>query len=363
MAGISGFGVYVPKRRLALKDYLAVWEKIYAVHGLSEMGMRQRAVLASDEDTNTLAVMAAKAALADAAIPREDIGGLFLGTRTDPYATRPSATFLTEALGLSARMFASDIQLGNRSGVAALISSLALVESAMVSNALALASDTIGRYAAPGSWHGAFAASGAAGFVLAKENVIAEFRQVVSGFGTRREDSESDAVCRPNRIEADSMARVQTAEATLVQDLTAAVKDFFASTHLQPQDFSHAVFHQPYARIAECVGAALGFEDRQLCRGLVTPEIGDCGGASVLIGLAAVLDAARPGETILLVSYGAGGYDILSLEVTSAMERRRDKAGALRQHLSSDVLAVDYATAMKHEQKYRKVPYELNAFM
>jgi 3-hydroxy-3-methylglutaryl CoA synthase len=309
------------------------------------------------------ALLAAKAALADAAIAREDIGGLFLGTRTDPYTTRPSSTFLAEALGLSARMFTSDIQVGNRSGVAALISSLALVESAMVSNALALASDTIGRYAAPGSWQGAFAASGAAGFVLAKENVIAEFRQVVSGFGTGRDASEADAVCRPNRIGADSMARVQTAEAALVQDLTAAVKGFFAATHLQPQDFGHAVFPQPYARIAEGVGAALGFEDRQLCRGLVTPEIGDCGGASVLIGLAAVLDAARPGETILLVSYGAGGYDILSLEVTSAMQRKRDQAGALRQHLFADGLAVDYATAMKHEQKYRKVPYELNAFM
>jgi hydroxymethylglutaryl-CoA synthase len=159
------------------------------------------------------------------------------------------------------------------------------------------------------------------------------------------------------------MARVQAAEAALVRDVTVAVKDFFASTHLQPQDFSHAVFHQPYARIAEGVGAALGFKDRQLCRGLVTPEIGDCGGASVLIGLAAVLDAARPGETILLVSYGAGGYDILSLEVTSAMQRKRGKAGALRRHLFSDVLTIDYATAMKHEQEYRKVPYELNAFM
>jgi hydroxymethylglutaryl-CoA synthase len=363
MAGISGFGVYVPKRRLALKDYLAVWEKIYAVDGLSEMGIRQRAVLAADEDTNTLAVMAAKAALADAAILREDIGGLFLGTRTDPYATRPSATFLTEALGLSARMFASDIQLGNGSGIAALISSLALVESAMVSSALVLASDTIGRCAAPGSWQGAFAASGAAGFVLATENVIAEFRQVLCGFGTCRDASEADALCRPHRIGADSRARVQAAEAALVHDLTAAVKEFLASTSLQPQDFSHAVFHQPYPRIAQCVGAALGFEERQLCRGLVTPEIGDCGGASVLIGLAAVLDAARPGESILVVSYGAGGYDILSLEATSAIARKRDPAGGLRPHLFSDGFAVDYATAMKQEQRYRKVPYELNAFM
>ena len=92
MAGISGFGVYVPKRRLAVKDYPAVWQKMYMMDEFVTFGVRQRAVPASDEDTNTLAVMAAKAALADAAVQREEIGALYLGTRTDPYTTRPSST-------------------------------------------------------------------------------------------------------------------------------------------------------------------------------------------------------------------------------------------------------------------------------
>ncbi len=363
MAGISGFGVYVPKRRLAVKDYPAVWQKMYMTDEFVTFGVRQRVVLASDEDTNTLAVMAAKAALADAAVLREDIGALYLGTRTDPYTTRPSSTFVSEALGLGAQMFTSDIQAGNRSGVAALISGLALVESAMVSHALVVAGDTIGREAEPGSLYDAFAASGAAGFILAKENVIAEFKHVITGFGTNKNISELDARCGSNLTGVNSMARLQTAEDLLLQNATSAVREFLATMRLQPQDFSHAVLHQPYGRIAERLGAALGFEDSQLCRGLVTPEIGDCGGASILIGLSTVLDAAQPGERILLVSHGAGACDILSLEITSAMERKREKAGALRQHLFSDVQTVDYDTAMKFEKKYRKVPYELNAFM
>ncbi|UCD77500.1 MAG: hydroxymethylglutaryl-CoA synthase [Desulfobacterales bacterium] len=363
MAGISGFGVYVPKRRLRLQDCPAIRGNFFSADEQGEIGMRRRAVLASDEDTNTLTIMAAKAAIAAAGSPREALGALYLGTRTDPYATRPSATFLAEALGLSAQIFTGDIQLGNRSGVAALISGLALVESGMVSHALALAGDTIARYAAADSFHGAFAASGAAGFILANKDVLAEFKHVVSGLGPGGNASGMDDFWCGRATAADPVEQLQINEAALVQELTAAVKKFFAATHLQAQDFNHAIFHQPYARIAEQLGAALGFEDSHLCRGLVTPEIGDCGGASVLIGLSAVLDAARPGESILLVSCGAGGYDILHLQVTPVMAHQRREAGALQQHLFSDVLTVDYATAMKHEQKYRKVPYELNAFM
>jgi len=363
MAGISGFGVYVPKRRLDLKDYPAAEIRFPIAETLSELGMRRLAVPASDEDTNTLAVMAAKAALADAKIPRAALGALYLGTRTDPYTTRPSATFLAEALGLSAQLFSADLYLGSRSGVAALLSGLALVDCGMVSHALALASDTIGRYAAAGSLHGAFAGSGAAAFVLANEGVIAEFKHVVSGLGALKDEAGLDPVDMPGQPAADSAAGLQTAEAAFVQQLTAAVREFFAATHHQSQDFSHAVFHQPYARLVQKAGAVLGFRDDQLQTGLVSPEIGDCGGAAVLIGLSAVLDAARPGESILLATSGAGGYDILSLKVTAAIARKRGKAGDLRRRLFADVVTVDYATAMKHEQKYRKVPYELNAFM
>lgn len=363
MAGISGIGTYVPKRRLALQDYASVWKNHCFIEGIDEFGMRNRSVLASDEDSNTLMVMAAKAALSDSTVSKEDIGVLYLGSRTGPYATRPSATFVAEALGLSSQIPTCDILAGNRSGTAALISGLALVDGAMASHALVVAGDTLGRRAEPGSLQDAFGASGAAGFVLSMEAGLVNVMHVFSGVDIFGKNLDFESL-RCNRIAAeDSVKRLQTAEDDLIDNLAAVVRQFFASRHLQPQDFSHAVLPQPYGRFANRLGAALGFDYSQLRIGLVAPEIGDCGGASVFIGLSAVLDSARPGEMILLASHDAGTYDIVCLEVAPTATVRRGKTRLRQHHLYSEVQNVDYATAMKYEQKFCKVPFELNAFM
>ena len=54
----------------------------------------------------------------------------------------------------------------------------------------------------------------------------------------------------------------------------------------------------------------------------IFPVIGDCGSASMILGLAAVLDHAQPGERILAVSYGSGVSDALSLIVSQQIDAK-----------------------------------------
>jgi hydroxymethylglutaryl-CoA synthase len=84
----------------------------------------------------------------------------------------------------------------------------------------------------------------------------------------------------------------------------------------KPEEYQHVVIQQPDAKVPSSVGGKLGFTEPQLAAGLVSKNLGDLGAASVPVGLAAVLDIAKVGDKVLVVSYGSGaGADALSFKV------------------------------------------------
>ena len=97
--------------------------------------------------------------------------------------------------------------------------------------------------------------------------------------------------------------------------------------------------------------ATLGFIEEQIKPGLLVPMIGNTYAGASLIGLTAVLDIAKPGDRILMVSYGSGaGSDAFYLTVTDKIAERRDKAP-----LTADYLArrteINYATYSRYRGK------------
>jgi len=117
------------------------------------------------------------------------------------------------------------------------------------------------------------------------------------------------------------------------------------------KDFAAAVFHQPNAAFPQRAAKELGFSREQIQTGLLVSEIGNTYAASSLLGLTAVLDQAKPGDRVLLVSYGSGaGSDAFSLMVTDQVIERQNRAPRTREYIARRK-EIDYALYVRYRKK------------
>jgi hydroxymethylglutaryl-CoA synthase len=73
------------------------------------------------------------------------------------------------------------------------------------------------------------------------------------------------------------------------------------------------------------------------------------------MGLAATLDEAKPGELIMLVSYGSGsGSDAFIFKTTELLPEVRDRAPRLRKQLDEHKIYIEYGTYAKYRRKIDK---------
>jgi 3-hydroxy-3-methylglutaryl CoA synthase len=351
LAGIVGYGASVPYARVRIDDIYAAWENVSNLEKLkNSTQVSERAVLQPDEDTITLSVAATRAALANSGVGRENVDALFLGTCTSPYDTKPSAAVVSEAIG-SSHLMSGDVQFSGKSGTTVMQICMALVDSGMARNALAIGADTINRHTCPGRVYEYTASAGAVAFVVGKKGSIAE----VAGTSSYATDTTDFFRVAGDRYIHDVgyyygrpypmwtvgfEEHVVEASTSLLQKL-----------HLKPEDYSYAVFQQPYGWVPSAIGERLGFSKKQIEAGVIAPMIGDCGAASALLGLVNVLDVAKAGERIFMAAYGWGaGSDAFSFDVAASIESARPK-NSLAKDLSRKKV-VDYATACRFEYKY-----------
>jgi hydroxymethylglutaryl-CoA synthase len=119
-------------------------------------------------------------------------------------------------------------------------------------------------------------------------------------------------------------------------------------------DYRYAVFHQPNPKFMRRVAAELGFTEEQIAPGAVVDRIGNTYSGASLLGLAAILDVARPGERIFFCSYGSGaGSDALSLVTTPRLERGRGAAPRVADYLERRHPIGDYGEYLRMSGKVR----------
>ena len=116
----------------------------------------------------------------------------------------------------------------------------------------------------------------------------------------------------------------------------------------KPEDYTYAVFHQPNGKFPVNVAEKLGFTYEQIKQGLLVPFIGNTYSGAAMIGLASVLDIAKPGDRIFVTSYGSGaGSDSFDITVTEYIAQLPRQNAPLVAELVADKQYINYGTYAK----------------
>ena len=337
--GIVSYGANIPRLRIKAEDIASVWGRDGTAISKG-LGIIEKSVPSIDQDTATISVEAARAALNRCTVNPQDIGAVYIGSESHPYAVKPTGTIVGEAIGATPDVMVADYEFACKAGTAAIQTCTALVKAGMIKYGLAIGADT--SQAAPGDALEYSASAGGAAFIIGQENVIASINHTYS-FTT----DTPDFWRRAERKYPAHGGRFTGAPAYF-KHITGCATHLMNKVGTKPEDYDYAVFHQPNGKFPVSVAKKLGFSDEQVKQGLIVPFIGNTYSGASLIGLASVLDVAKPGERIFLTSYGSGaGSDGFDITVTDEIKNlSREKAPTIA-HMVEHKEYIDYGTYAK----------------
>ena len=346
MVGIVGYGTQIPRYRIAVEEIAKVWGADAPAYRRG-LNLNEKSVPAPDEDCATLSVNAARNAVLRAGIAPKQLGAVYVGSESHPYAVKPTGTIVSEALGACPHVHTADLEFACKAGTEGLFIALNEVQSGMMDYALAIGADT--SQGAPGDALEYSAAAGAAAFVIGKENLIAEL------VDTHVFMTDTPDFWRREYTHYPEHGGRFTGAPAYFKHVTGAATGIMEKTGTQPSSFDYVIFHQPNGKFPVLAAKQLGFREAQWKPGLLSPTLGNTYSGSSPMGLAATLDVAAPGNLILLVSYGSGaGSDAFIFRATDRLPAVRDLAPLVRRQLDEHRFFVEYGTYAKFRRKILK---------
>ena len=334
--GIVSYGAYIPRYRIRPEEIGRVWGVDGKAMGKG-LFINQKSVPSPDEDVVTIAAEAARNMMARVPdVDPKDIGAVYVGSESHPYAVKPTATIVAEAINATPNLTAADMEFACKAGTAGIQVCMGLVGSGMVRYGVAIGADT--SQGAPGDALEYSASAGGAAYLIGSENIIARINRTMS-FTT----DTPDFWRREGQPYPKHGGRF-TGEPAYFRHVTSAAKMMLEAMGTKPEDYDYAIFHQPNGKFPTRVAAQLGFTNEQIAQGLLTPEIGNTYSGAVPLGLASVLDVATPGDRIFVTSYGSGaGSDAFDITVTDNIKKyKRENAATVAQRMANTV-ELDYA--------------------
>lgn len=341
--GIVGYGAYVPRYRLPADEVARLW-----TDGQGGTPIEEKSVPGLDEDVVTMSIEAARNALARAGdIDPTQIRAVWVGSESHPYAVKPSSTIVAEAIGATPHTQAGDWEFACKAGTEALQAAIGFLGSGMAQYTLAIGADTA--QARPGDALEYTAAAGSAAYLLGPaEDALAVFEGSLS-YATDTPDFWRRAYQR-----YPSHGGRFTGQPAYFKHITSAVQGLMETLGTKPSDYDHAVFHQPNVKFPVKEAKKLGFTMEQVEAGLLVNKIGNAYAGSSPLGLTAILDTAKPGDRVLLASYGSGaGSDAFSLRVTDAILDRQQRALMTQDYIERRQ-EIDYATYTRYTKKLKE---------
>ncbi len=341
--GIVSYGAYVPRYRITPQEIARVWG---ADGDAMSRGLyiHRKSVPSPDEDVITMSVEAARRMMSRVDVDPEEIGALYVGSESHPYAVKPTGTVVAVAIGASPDLTVADLEFACKAGTAGIQINMGLVSSGMVRYGVAIGADT--SQGAPGDALEYSASAGGAAYLIGSENIIAKINKTLSY------TTDTPDFWRREGSSYPSHGGRFTGTPAYFKHVGNCAKRLMDNVGSTAEDYDHVVLHQPNGKFPTRMAKSLGFKDEQVERGLLTPFIGNTYSGAVPLGLAAVLDQAEPGERILAVAYGSGaGSDAFDITVTDAIRDYRLDAAPTVAEMMEDVKELDYATYAKFRGK------------
>ncbi len=343
--GIVGWGCKLPRNRIKLEEIAQVWGADAPSYKRGLL-LYEKSVPSPDEDVITLSTEAAKNALRRAGIDPMLIGALYIGSESHPYAVKPSGTTVAEAIGCSNDIHIADFEFACKAGSESMFVSYSHVKAGNMPYAMGIGADT--SQGAPGDALEYSASAGAAAFVFGAENVVATV-----DFTHSWTSDTPDFWRREHEHYPQHGARF-TGEPAYFRTTLGCANALMEKSGMKPEDFAYCIFHQPNGKFPQRAAKMMGFDIKsdQFITGWLTPWLGNTYSGASPIGLTAVLDVAKPGDKIFMVSYGSGaGSDGFVFTVTDEIEKVRNKAIFTRPQLDENKNYLSYGEYAKFRRK------------
>jgi hydroxymethylglutaryl-CoA synthase len=322
MGGVIAYGTYLPYHRLDRR-------RITNVLG-SGGGKGTRAVASYDEDTTSMAVEAARLALAT--LPdRRIVEQLFFATTAAAYADKTNATAIHAALSLPAETLAVDMAGAVRSGVGALV-----VAGQSPVPSLAVLSDI--RTGLPGGADERDGGDAAAAFVFGGRTDQPVLAELVATASATEEFLER---WRTPGAAASRLWEDRFGEEAYVPLVESALADVLKQASLTADQVDHLVVAGLHARALKRAIRSSGVRAEAVADGLVA-RVGNTGTAQAGVVLADVLDRAGADEYVLVLVL-ADGVTALLLRTTAALAGHRPSRST-RVQIEAGNSGLDYAT-------------------
>ena len=305
--GIAAVGAFVPRLRLPRARIVEAIGWANAPARSQPSGARS--ICNWDEDALTLAVEAARSALASGTA--HTIDALLVASTTLPFADRDNAALIAAALDLPESLQTLDCGASLRAGTSALARAAPQGKSAT----LVVATDA--RRARPASREELAFGHGAAAYLVTAVGAdtlatLLGSTHLTSDFVDhyRMADEDFDYSLEERWVRDEAYSKL----------VPRAVESALAALAIAPDAIRHFVVPAP-AAIAARLAARCKFDPGTVAETLHA-SCGDTGTAHPLLMLAAVLESAAPGEHIVVVGFGQG-VDVLVLRTEAALAKRR----------------------------------------
>ncbi len=297
MAGIHRYGSYIPYFRLQ--------------RSAIGSGRGERAAASYDEDAVSMAVEAGREALHAEDAPPDT---LIFATTSPPYGEKLNAATVHAALGLPETTRTLELGGSTRMGLGALLLGADLAEAG--GRALVCSGDVV--VGAPSGPRESRGGDGAVAFALGPDDgaiarLIGRASATTEVLDVWRLPDEPFAHQWEERFGAETLGPL------FAETARRAVR----AADLEPKELACVVLDGTNARALLAIGRELGLEPHQLADTLAE-SVGRAGSAHVGLLLARALDAASPGDRILVLA-GADGCDAAVLEVTDRIEGGRPR--------------------------------------